>query len=193
MTPRSHALNEGGACTQADYFKMYTIYCSNHPTAVDTKIKLAKKNSNFRKFIAVRPPSTGARPDTHWPLTQQRSQLAESDAACRGLNLNDYLIKVRACTLAFCVFFPEGTQHLLKILLDVVPVQPVQRICKYPLLLRVRSPTSVNHFLLPTAGPRRSDTTRRNSAFFSRNWSSSHRKHTRTIPSSPWLSGRSER
>lgn len=68
----------------ADYFKMYTIYCSNHPTAVDTKIKLAKKNSNFRKFLA----------------------LAEGDAACRGLNLNDYLIK------------------------------PVQRICKYPLFLR---------------------------------------------------------
>lgn len=32
---------------------MYTIYCSNHPTAVDTKVKLAKKNSSFRKFLAV--------------------------------------------------------------------------------------------------------------------------------------------
>jgi hypothetical protein len=47
--------NGGHARQQADYFKMYTIYCSNHPTAVDTKIKLAKKNSNFRKFLAVRP------------------------------------------------------------------------------------------------------------------------------------------
>jgi hypothetical protein len=47
--------NGGPARQQADYFKMYTIYCSNHPTAVDTKIKLAKKNSNFRKFLAVRP------------------------------------------------------------------------------------------------------------------------------------------
>ena len=98
---------------QADYFKMYTIYCSNHPTAVDTKIKLAKKNSNFRKFLAVRPvpPSPPTRALEELTRFNPRAQLAEGDAACRGLNLNDYLIKVRPSEFSSVMMIDDASAH----------------------------------------------------------------------------------
>ncbi|KAL6047887.1 histone H3 domain-containing protein, partial [Balamuthia mandrillaris] len=69
--------------SMSDYFKMYSTYCSNHPSAVELLIA-KNKNANFAKVL----------------------KQIHGDSATRGIELNAYLIK------------------------------PVQRICKYPLLIR---------------------------------------------------------
>jgi hypothetical protein len=74
--------------------------------------------------------------------------LAEGDAACRGLNLNDYLIKVR----------PSEFSSVMMVMLTgggriVMLAQPVQRICKYPLFLRVRYTTTTTTTCSPRLPP----------------------------------------
>eukprot|EP01124_Arcella_intermedia_P018650 TRINITY_DN2574_c0_g1_i2.p1 TRINITY_DN2574_c0_g1~~TRINITY_DN2574_c0_g1_i2.p1 ORF type:complete len:837 (-),score=193.64 TRINITY_DN2574_c0_g1_i2:1416-3926(-) len=66
------------------YLKMYSTYCSNYKSSVDHCTACSRSNPAFSQFLK----------DTH------------SNPKCRGLSLNDYLIK------------------------------PVQRLCKYPLLFR---------------------------------------------------------
>lgn len=68
----------------ADYFKMYKVYCANQGTSLSTVETMSKKNAQFKKILDV----------------------CHSDARCRGLFLQSFLIK------------------------------PIQRVCKYPLLIR---------------------------------------------------------
>jgi len=68
----------------ADYFKMYKVYCANQQTSLNTVETLIKKHTQFKKKLDV----------------------CHTDARCRGLFLQSFLIK------------------------------PIQRVCKYPLLLR---------------------------------------------------------
>ncbi len=143
--------NDGGyARQQADYFKMYTIYCSNHPTAVDTKIKLAKKNSNFRKFLAVRPAPLPFLSLLHaraneltrfnlrahsWPKATPPvadSISTTTSSRCDHLNFSPVMM----------VMLTGGGRI-------VMLTQPVQRICKYPLFLRVRYTTTSSSPRLP--------------------------------------------
>mmetsp|Transcript_124780 Transcript_124780/g.186397 ORF Transcript_124780/g.186397 Transcript_124780/m.186397 type:complete len:518 (-) Transcript_124780:63-1616(-) len=68
----------------ADYFKMYKVFCANQQTSLTTVEFLIKKHPQFKKKLDV----------------------CHTDARCRGLFLQSFLIK------------------------------PIQRVCKYPLLLR---------------------------------------------------------
>uniref|UniRef100_A0A7S4M713 DH domain-containing protein n=1 Tax=Vannella robusta TaxID=1487602 RepID=A0A7S4M713_9EUKA len=75
----------GDVFTQlADYFKMYKVFCANQQTSLTTVELLIKKHPQFKKKLEV----------------------CHTDARCRGLFLQSFLIK------------------------------PIQRVCKYPLLLR---------------------------------------------------------
>ena len=65
--------------------KIYSEYCSNQATALETIKKLSKENDTFNTFL----------------------KKAFRDTRCRKLDLNSFL------------------------------VLPLQRVCKYPLLLRV--------------------------------------------------------
>lgn len=64
---------------------MYKVYCANQQTSLNTVETLIKKHTQFKKKLDV----------------------CHTDARCRGLFLQSFLIK------------------------------PIQRVCKYPLLLRV--------------------------------------------------------
>jgi len=75
----------GAAFTKiAEFFKMYTMYCSNQANALQTIEEVKKKDKKFRECL----------------------EICHKDPKCRGLFLQSFLIK------------------------------PIQRVCKYPLLLR---------------------------------------------------------
>jgi len=75
----------GAAFTKiAEFFKMYTMYCSNQANALQTIEDTKKKDKKFRECLDI----------------------CHKDPKCRGLFLQSFLIK------------------------------PIQRVCKYPLLLR---------------------------------------------------------
>lgn len=85
QTNQGDDIQIGHVFTQlADYFKMYKGFCANQQTSLTTVELLTKKNSQFKKKLDI----------------------CHTDARCRGLFLQSFLIK------------------------------PIQRVCKYPLLLR---------------------------------------------------------
>ena len=102
-----------GGEIQISYHKMYSDYCNNHTNAVATVNSLLKKNNSFKQFIEVYFPNNNN-------STSQLSNKALISNQTPLSHLQDAQM-IPVCNGPFVGYL----------------IKPVQRICKYPLLLRV--------------------------------------------------------
>ena len=112
----------------SDFMKVYTQYIKEYPPCSQKITSLSKADAEFERFIKVRIASICSHPPT---LRDSHSKMREKRASASEL-------VILTATLASQSLEEEPVVAAAKLPFDSYLMQPVQRIPRYELLLRVR-------------------------------------------------------